>query len=284
MKNIKRLTIFLCGMLLLASCDDIDEVRTLPKDLSIADIVDLSELTYDELNKLAINSNYYDVSSYREDMRRNGGLIIKGAMSADGGRTYNEAYLWHAADKSKLPVNGADIWNGEAYSIYPFAEERGSLSFYLPCREMVTSHESSVFTCYLNLGLMLWDNEYPGFVDNCMPNGYYQYLFSEVKTYTKETPFILDCDIGGDNSIRAGFSVLSAYRVTGCGVCYSSTNQLPGMEDEVAHYDDVAAADNYQLYVDMDVPSRIAGTYYVRAFAASEKGVAYSPVWKVTIY
>ena len=284
MKNMKQLAVFLCGMLLLASCDDIDEVHRLPAGCSVGDIVDLSTLTYDELDKLSISSNYYDASSYREDMRRNGGIIIKGTVNDDGGGTYDEACLWHAADKSKLPVNGSDIWNGEVYPIYPFANERGSLSFYLSCQEMMTSYETPLFTHYLNLGLMLWDNEYPGFVDNCMPNGYYQYLFSEVKTYTKETPFILDCDIRGDNSIRAGFSVLSAYRVTGCGVCYSSTNQLPGMEDEVAYYDDMAAADNYRLYVDMDVPSRIAGTYYVRAFAASEKGVAYSPVWKVTIY
>ena len=74
----KRLAIFLCGVLLLASCEDIDEARMLPTEFSIGDITDLSELTYDEVENLAINSDYQDPSYLREEMRRTGGLIVKG--------------------------------------------------------------------------------------------------------------------------------------------------------------------------------------------------------------
>lgn len=112
----KRLAIFLCGVLLLASCEDIDEARMLPTEFSIGDITDLSELTYDEVENLAINSDYQDPSYLREEMRRTGGLIVKGAVNPKEGEAYDYARLWLSDKESELPADGGYWGSGKCVS------------------------------------------------------------------------------------------------------------------------------------------------------------------------
>lgn len=276
----KRLAIFLFGICLLASCEDIEEARTLPKEFSISDITDISELTYDELENLVINSNYYDPVSQKEEMRRNGGLIIKGLVSSGNGEVYDYARLWFADKESDLPTNYSDMWNTEAIEL--LANNSNNLSFYLPNERMMNSENAFSFTYYYKLGLSLWDTEYPGFLDNCM-QGNGQDIFSSVKAYTRpEVPYISECRIGGEDVISGNFRVRSQYPITKGGICYSTTNQLPTLADEVAEYnfpnDDI---DKTDIHLSPYAMPREAGTYYVRAFAVSEKGISYSPAWKV---
>lgn len=275
----KRLAIFLFGICLLASCEEIEEARTLPKEFSISDITDVSELTYDELENLVTNSNYYDPVSQKEEMRRNGGLIVKGLVSSGNGEAYDHARLWFAAKESDLPTNYSDMWNME--SIDPLADNGNNLSFYLSNDRMMNSENALSSTYYYKLGLQLWDTEYPGFLDNCMQDSG-QMMFSGVKAYTRpEVPYIFECGIEGEDVISGNFRVRSQYPITKSGICYSATNQLPTLADEVAEYS-YDYTDKTDVHISLYATPRKAGTYYVRAFAVSEKGISYSSAWKVS--
>ena len=173
----KRLTVFLCGLLMLASCEDIEDARVLPKEFSIGNVTDISELTYDELENLVIN-NYYDPASQKEDMRRNGGLIIKGEVTAGAGESYNYAYLWFSTEESNLPGKGPNMWNAEGLECL---NNNGDNPLFFHSNQRMLNSEN-VSTYYYELGLNSWDNEFPGFVDDCLSNdSYSQMAFSSVK-------------------------------------------------------------------------------------------------------
>lgn len=278
----KRLAIFLFGICLLASCGEIEEASTLPKEFSISGITDVSEMTYDELENLVINPNYYDPFYQKEEMRRNGGIIIKGQVTLGMGEAYNDAYIWFATREVDLPTNGSNMWNGNL--VAALTTNKNTLSFYQSNLQLAESDIAPTF--YYKLGLSKWDNKYPGFVDNCMEGGYYsQTIFSSVQTYTRpDVPYVFNCMMGGEALIIASFSVKSNQWITEGGICYSRTNQVPTVEDEVEYYDlDINRHWN-EVKMDVNAYPSESGTYYVRAFASSEKGIGYSPVWKVTTY
>lgn len=279
----KRLAIFLFGICLLASCEDIEEARTLPKEFSISDITDISELTYDELENLVINSNYYDPVYQKEEMRRSGGLIIKGQVTLGAGEAYNDARLWFSTRESDLPTSTSDMWNGNSAGV--LTAGTNSLSFFQSNQQLMETGTTTP-SYYYKLGLSSWDHEYPGFVDNCLEEGYYsQTVFSGVKTYTRpDMPCIFDCVMGGEGVIIASFNVRSNLLIKEGGICYSRTNQIPTVKDDVAYYDYGIDQNWKEIRMDVNASPREGGTYYVRAFASSETGTAYSPVWKVTIY
>lgn len=281
----KRLAIFLCGVLLLASCEDIDEARMLPTEFSIVDITDLSELTYDEVENLAINSDYQDPSYLREEMRRTGGLIVKGAVNPKEGEAYDYARLWLSDKESELPADGGYWGSGNAYQVETLTGTAGSPLFYVRSWDMVNFQENQASIFYYKMALESWNNEYPGFLDDCLYEDYYsRTVFSSVKSYSKETPYILDCAVEEGGALGMSFTVRSNYTVTQCGMCYSNSNQLPDLKDKVAYYNLDSEADNREVYVHPMALPEESGTYYVRGFAVSEKGISYSPVQKATIY
>lgn len=275
----KRLTVFLCGLLMLASCEDIEDARMLPKEFSIGNVTDISELTYDELENLVIN-NYYDPASQKEDMRRNGGLIIKGEVTAGAGESYNYAYLWFSTEESNLPGKGPNMWNAEGLECL---NNNGDNPLFFHSNQRMLNSEN-VSTYYYELGLNSWDNEFPGFVDDCLSNdSYSQMAFSSVKKYTRpEVPYLFNCEMNGADAIAVNFQVKSKYPVLEGGICYSMTNQLPSKNDEVVYcwFDD--NRDKYDLSMSAVAFPRENGAYYVRAFVVSEKGTSYSPVQKMT--
>lgn len=275
----KRLTVFLCGLLMLASCEDIEDVRMLPKEFSIDDVTDISELTYDEVENLVINGNYVDPASRKDEMRRDGGLIIKGKVTAGAGESYNYAYLWFSTEESTLPGNTPNSWNAE--SLECLTDNGNDLLFFHSNQRMANSE--NVSTYYYELGLNSWYKEYPGFVDDCLSDdSYSQMALSSVKKYTRpEVPYLFDCIIGGRDDIFAYFQVKSKHQVSEGGICYSMTNQLPAMSDNVAYclFDD--SGDRYNLRLSVAALPREDGTYYVRAFATSKEGTAYSPVQNI---
>lgn len=278
----KRLAIFLFGICLLASCDEIEEARTLPKEFSIGDITDISELTYDELENLVINSNYYDPVYQKDEMRRNGGLIIKGQVTLGTGEAYSDARLWFSTRESDLPTSNSDMWNGN----YAGALTASANTPYFFQNNQQLTESGNAPTYYYKLGLSTWDKEYPGFVDNCLDGGYYsQTVFSSVKTYTRpDVPCLFECMMGGEVEIIASFSVKSNHLITEGGICYSRTNQLPTIKDEVEYYDNGIDQNWKEGRIYINAYPGEAGTYYVRAFASSGTAIGYSPVWKVTTY
>lgn len=278
----KRLAIFLFGICLLTSCGEIEEARTLPKEFSISGITDVSEMAYDELENLVINSNYYDPVQQKEEMRRNGGLIIKGQVTFGIGEAYNYAHLWFSTRESDLPTSDSDMWNGSSTEVW--AADASTLSFFQSNQQLTESDIAPTY--YYKLGLSTWDHEYPGFVDNCLDGGYYsQTVFSGLKTYTRpNVPCIFECMVGGEDLIIASCRVRSNFPITEGGICYSRTNQIPTIEDQVEYYDYNLDQDWKEIRMDVNAYPGEPGTYYVRAFASSEKGTGYSPVWKVTTY
>lgn len=277
----KRLTVFVCGLLMLASCQDIEDVRTLPKEFSISDITDVSKLTYDELEDLVMNANYYDPVYQKEEMRRNGGLIIKGMVTLGIGESYNYANLWSSTEKSNLPSNKPSIWNAEGLEC--LTNDVNNPFFFQSNQQMMNSE--NVSTYYYELELTKWDSEFPGFVDECLYDDYSQMAFSSVKEYTRpEVPYIFDCTMDGGNAIYANFHVKSRYTVSEGGICYSMTKQLPAMSDSVVYCSLDNGLDKYNLQLSAAAFPQEGGTYYVRAFSTSKEGTGYSPVRKVSIY
>lgn len=278
----KRLAIFLCGICLLASCEEIEEARTLPKEFSIGEVTDISELTYDELESLVTNSNYYDPVYRKEEMRRDGGLIIKGQVTLGYAEAYDDARLWFATNESDLPTNNSNMWNGNSTEV--LSSGKNDLSFFQNNRQFM--EYGNTLTCYYKMGLSSWNSEYPGFLDNCLEEGYYsQTVFGGVKTYTRpDVPFIFECMMGGEAAIMASFIVRSNHLITKGGICYSRTNQVPTLKDEVEYYNYSIDQSWKDLRMDVNAVPREAGIYYVRAFASSEIGIGYSPVQKVNIY
>ncbi len=281
----KRLAVFLCGILLLASCEDIDEARTLPKEFSIGDITDLSELTYDEVENLAIAADYQEPSYLREEMRRTGGLIVKGAVNPKEGEVYDYARLWLSDKESELPTDGGYWGGGNVYQVETLASAANSPLFYVRSWDMVNFQQNQASTFYYKMALESWNDEYPGFLDDCLYEDYYSNtVFSSVKSYSKETPYILDCAVEEGSILGMSFNVRSNYIVTQCGMCYSNSNQLPDLKDGVAYYYLDSEADNREFYVYSTALPEESGTYYIRGFAVSEKGISYSPVQRTTIY
>lgn len=278
----KRLAILLFGICLLASCGEIEEPSTLPKEFSISSITDVSEMTYDELENLVINTNYYDPVHQKEEMRRNGGLMIKGQVTFGIGEAYNDARLWFSTRESDLPTSYSDMWNGNNLGV--LTSSANTLSFYQSNLQLMES--GNMPTYYYKLGLSAWDHEYPGFVDNCLDGGYYSLTaFSSVKTFKHpDVPCIFECMMRGESLIVAYFSVKSNSLITEGGICYSRTNQLPTIEDQVKYYDYGIDQNWKEIRMDVSAYPGEPGIYYVRGFASSEAGTGYSPVWKVTIY
>lgn len=276
----KRLTVFLCGLLMLASCEDIEDARVLPKEFSISNVTDVSELAYDELENLVINSDYNDPTSQKEEMRRNGGLIIKGAVTTGVGESYNDAYLWFSTEESNLPDNNPDAWYAE--NLMCLTNNVNNPFFFQSNQQMMNQENASTY--FYKLGLTSWNQKFPGFVDDCLQDGYSQTVFSGVKKYTRpEVPYLFDCVIEGRDAISAYFQVKSKHQVSQGGICYSMTNQLPAMSDNVVYCLLDKNSDGYNLQLPVVVFPREGGTYYVRAFATSNEGTAYSPVQKITV-
>lgn len=282
--DMKRLSIFLCGILLLASCEEIEEAHTLPQDFSIGEIRDISELTYDELERLGANA--YD--SYRaEEMRRRGGLVVAGAVNAGSSDHYDNVSLLYASRESDLPATGSGyygdgvsvMWDNELIS-----NDSSRPMFFISNEALRSTASGNSGSLYFKLRLSAWDATYPGYLDNCLQGDYYSiYAYSSAKAYERtEKPYITDCTVdAGSGIIVANFYMYSNYPVTRCGLCYSRTNQLPDLSDEVAVADSSEYAGSTDTHLSVYGNPREGGSYYVRAFAASEKGTAYSPVWQV---
>lgn len=274
----KRLAIFLCGMLLLASCNDIDDARMLPTEFSIDDIIDVSEISYDELESLMLMIPDYQ----KEEMRMNGGMLIKASVKMDEYHKYDNAYLWYSTEMDGLPENFSNGWNSN--NLNNISYDKTTPVFYQSYLQEGNPYLQFT-TFYYKMSIESWGEEYPGFVDDClMGTDYYsRYVFSGVKAYTlPEVPLIYSCRINGDNSIYADFDINFRYGVTRYGLCYSLKNALPTIDDSMAVQEiDPGNMDNKYTNVHLWTEPEESGIYYVRAFAESKNGIGYSPVHKV---
>lgn len=280
--NMRKLLCLLSAALLLFSCNDVDEFGQLLPDSVTLDTQDglraISDLTYDELEALVLP--YED---QREEMRRNGGLLIRPTVviSRDQQR-YDDMYVYYSSSEAGLPpyeggygygdilTNSIGCYNEMAYISWNGDEQRQ----YLPGT-----------TIYCKVGLSLWNGEQmPGFIDEVRDENYYnRTLYSEVHSYRyPDAAVISDFYLYEGDVIQGSFRVTpeisAASELPECGLCYSATNQLPTVDtDEI-----VEVSENYWDGMAYNVSAIIqdtAGTYYVRAFARGESGeISYSPV------
>lgn len=100
----RKLLCLLSTALLLFSCNDVDEFgRMLPDNVTLGEVLSVSELTYAELETL-VSDEYI-----REEMRRNGGLLVQTQIGTSTDyQTYDYMDVFYSDDQSLLPDGNGD--------------------------------------------------------------------------------------------------------------------------------------------------------------------------------
>lgn len=273
----RKLFCLLSTVLLLFGCNDVDEFGLmLPDSVTLDEVRPISELTYEELDSLV------DDVYLREEMRRNGGLLVQARANASGDRQYYD-YLnvFCEDDESMLPSQTGDYWSSmPGVGISEFGGGKYYVSWgYDALQEL----PGTTIYCEALASLMGGD-QMPGFVDEIRDEAYYSansYVFSDVRSYTyPDAPLITEFNVNGGDFIQASFHVPADRRNRdGWGICYSTSNPLPTLDDVVTY---VPAEYDHGTYANV-VAQVSGGTYNVRAFAIGTTGeVSYSPVQRVT--
>lgn len=275
----RKLLFLLSVSLLLVGCNDVDEFgQMLPDSVTLDEVRSVSDLTYEELETLVPDE------SQREEMRRNGGLLLKPTVVTSlSNQTYNDMVAYYSASESGLPPFNQGYWDilTGAQSAYYSDDDFICVSWYDDEQRRLLPGQ----TIYCMVGVGLWGGEQkPGFVDKIQDDGYYgsDEIFSEVRSYAyPDAPLISDFDIYEGDFIQASFRIVmpsASNEMPECGLCYSVTNQLPTVDADAVVNADENYSDGMSYNVDAIIQA-VAGTYYVRAFVRGENGdVSYSPV------
>lgn len=277
----RKLLCLLSTVLWLLSCNDVDEFgQMLPDSVALDEVKPVSELTYEELETLVADEGL------REEMRRNGGLLVQATAQASSGyQTYDYMSVHYSDAQSALPSqsSGASFWTELSGSQEDY---EGTGLFYI-----LWGYDQSLrlpgTTIYCEASASLYGGEQmPGFVEHIRNDYYYgnDYVFSDIRSYTyPDAPVIMDFEAYGEDVIVARFSIgIDGYTEADMperGICYSISNPLPTVNDEVTY---VPASYDPNTYAEViaQVPG---GDYYVRAFAVGGSGeVSYSPVQRVS--
>ena len=286
----RKVLFLLTAAWLLCSCNEVaDFGRMLPENVSLDEVVSVSDLTYEQLDEMVP-----DVA-LRDELRRYGGLLVRASVGAlSGNQDYDFVNIYYSDSQSTLPPYDYSS-GGVATSIftdYVHMEGRGSdwqpLIWWDDSQIMQLPGMTFYFKAAVGLG-DYWND--PGFVDDCLGSDYTtNYTYSDVKTYTyPSAPLITEFEAEaeeGSSMLYVSFRVCADEGnlpsvISRRGICYSSTNPLPDISDEVVL---VGNDFQYSQYVGFWTPVS-GGTYHVRAFAVSVNGdISYSPVRMVTIY
>lgn len=269
----RKLFCLLSTVLLLFGCNDVDEFGLmLPDSVTLDEVRPISELTYEELDSLV------DEVYLREEMRRNGGLLVQAQANVSG---YDYLEVFCVNEESMLPSQTGDYWgsmpgfgigefeNGKYYATWGYDALLDLPGMTIYCEAMAS---------------LRGGDQMPGFVDEIRDEAYYSsnsYVFSNMRSYTyPDAPVITEFYANGGDVIQASFYVPADRRdMDGWGICYSTSNPLPTVDDGVTYVPTEYDNGNYANVV-AQVPG---GTYNVRAFAIGTSGeVAYSPVQRVT--
>ena len=272
----RKLFCLLSTVLLLFSCNDVDEFgRMLPGSVTLDKVRSISELTYEELDSLVRDEGL------REEMRRNGGLLVQAQVILNSNyQSYDNMQVYYSEQESTLPpfMNGS--WSEltgiqEYYGLGDFVY----VSWYTEQQLLLPG---KTIYCMVGVGLN-GGEQMPGFVDEIQNDGYWtsDEVFSNVSSYTyPNAPVITEFYANGGDFIQASFHVPADRRNRdGWGICYSTSNPLPTLDDVVTY---VPAEYDHGTYANV-VAQVSGGTYNVRAFAIGTTGeVSYSPVQRVT--
>lgn len=276
----RKLLCLLSTALLLLACNDVDEFgQMLPDSVTLGEIRQVSELTYDELETL-VPDEYQ-----REEMRRNGGLLVQAQVNTSSSyQTYDYMEVYYSDNQSSLPgqSGGSGNWTELTGSTGSYDDAGWAyISWYGDAQMQLPGK-----TIYCKASLSLYGgNQMPGFVEH-IRDDYYgsSYLYSEVRSYEyPDAPLISEFEVYGGDVIQANFrTAVDEYSVSEMperGICYSTSNALPTISDGVTYVPSGYGQSSYAS-VTAQVPG---GTYYVRAFVMGENGdVAYSPVQRVS--
>ena len=270
----KRLLNLLWMTLLLVSCNEVDEFKaSAPISMSITSVKLGSDLTWDELEHLATYTKDYGYPA--EELRQRSFMLVEGEVTPYDQSSY--CYLeWRDADDASTEgyyYHGAvacPVENGRVY----FLLERSNIPF-------------EVRTMEFRMTQSTYMDDMTGFVDNCLNNGGYVYYSSQSQTYPfnnnqpyfEHTWMVLTEDYL-QSGFRAEGSVINSELAQSVGVCYSQTNEVPTITDEVVRMDDWTPGNSY---LNVSAYPTEPGTYFVRAFAETSAGVSYSAVWKMTV-
>ena len=249
--------------------------------LLLGEVVSVSDLSYEELNELVTDENL------REDMRMSGGLLIRPFSDAFSG-SFDFMEIHFSDVSSNLPspsLGDRPMSDTELTGSIPYYENAGILDYVYLNWDTYEQLFLPGTTLYFELVLGIYNGGgWPGFVDDCTDFGTTtKYCYSDVKSYTyPDAPVISTFKTWGGDGLYADFYMevegdISS-QVTRRGICYSTTNSLPDVDDQVEA--SVGYEESFYTSVYAPVP---AGTYYVRAFVQGTGGdIAYSPVCQVT--
>lgn len=269
----KRLLNLLWMALLLVSCNEVDEFKvTTSLQMSILSVKPSSELTWDEMEQLA-TYNGGSVNYTAEELRRMPFLLVEGTVVPYDRSSY--CYLnWRGDNESESTLASADL----------LGEANGRL-YYLVNRQLINQETSSLS---LWMEMYTYVDDMTGFIDNCLTGGGDVVLYtSEPQEYTFDgsIPYFEDCMVEAtsdylQSGIHAYGNLCNTEQIQSAGLCYSSTNTLPTVDDQVKRMD---YWEDWMYSLDVTAYPTEAGVYYVRAFAETASGVSYSSVWKVTV-
>ena len=271
----RKLLCLLSTALLLFSCNDVDEFgRMLPDNVTLGEVLSVSDLTYAELETL-VSDEYI-----REEMRRNGGLLVQTQIGTSTDyQTYDYMDVFYSDDQSLLPDGNGD-WTALTGSAGSYdGTGKAYISWYEDALMQLPGK-----TIYCQAYISLYGQQMPGFVGHIQSDDYgSSHLYSDVRSYEyPDAPLIRDFYVEGGDVIRAEFrTMVDEYAVREMperGICYSTSNELPTISDGVTY----VSANEQSSYasVTAQVPS---GVYYVRAFTVGASGdVYYSPVQRVS--
>lgn len=280
----RKVLFLLTAAWLLCSCNEVaDFGRMLPENVSLDEVVSVSDLTYEQLDEMV-----QDVA-LRDELRRYGGLLVRASVGAlSGNQDYDFMNIYYSDSQSTLPPYDYSS-GGVATSIFTnYVHMEGRSSDWQP---LIWWDDSQIMqlpgmTFYFKAAVGLGDywND-PGFVDDCLGSDYTtNYTYSDVKTYTyPSAPLITEFMVEGSDVLHASFRICTEGElssvITRHGICISSTHALPDINDRTF----ILSNDNpYGQYPNVSAPVS-GGTYYVRAFAEGVNGdISYSPVQQVT--
>lgn len=229
----------------------------------------IADIPYNALARYTL----IDDENYLNDLRIRGGALIFESASIEG-----DVYTWDmglsvsATGASSLPTEGYDNGYG-AEPLWKNEDDANNLwmLYWQPASYFAYDRERNDFHYQAAIG-----------VSGASGNTIWSYS-DVLATVWEEEPVIETVYYYGGNPLTVSMDLTTWGHSTQTGVCYSTTNDLPTLEqcDGVAQCPDTSLGYGVNSYYEFTLPA--AGTYYVRAYAQSEGGLTYSPVQQVTI-